>query len=353
MRIVVTGATGNIGSALVRALTQEGHRVHGIARRPPAPVAGEVTWTALDLTDEQSEADLQRVVDGSDAVVNLAWAFQPMRRTGYLHRASVGVLDRVARAALGTPGTHFVHVSSVAVYSPRQSPTLVDEGWPRHGIPGATYSRLKVEAERRLLSLTADTHAGDRVSVVRPCLVGQRDAAGAMLRCGAPALLPGRVLDRLPAVPVDDRFGIQMVHAEDVADGLLRVVERRAAGAFNLAAEPLLRGRHIAAALGGRPIHLPQEVARLAMATAWHAHLSPLDPGWVDMALQAPWVTSDRARQLLDWHPRHRAGEVLDELVRGMVAGTGSDAGALRRRQLLDGVRRAVTQGTVARRQLT
>jgi UDP-glucose 4-epimerase len=353
MRIVVTGASGNIGSALLRALAEEGHRVHGIARRPPAPGHAGVEWTALDLTDESDEPTLQRVVGGCDAVVNLAWAFQPMRSVDYLRQASVGILDRVARVALSTPRTHLVHVSSVAVYSPRRSPALVDESWPRHGIPGATYSRLKVEAERRLLSLTAAAHAGDRVSVVRPCLVGQRGAAGPMLRCGAPAVLPGQVLDRLPAVPVDERFGIQMVHADDVADALVRVVERRACGAFNLAAEPVLRGRHVAAALGGRPIHVPQEVARRAVAAAWHAHLSPLDPGWVDMALQAPWVHTGRAAELLDWHPRHRAGDVLDELVRGMVAGTGSDTGALRPRQVLDGVRRAVTQGTVARRPLT
>jgi len=149
MRIVVTGGTGNIGNALLHALAGQGHRVHGIARRPPDSGVGEVTWSALDLSDEASEPGLQRVVDGSDAVVNLAWAFQPMRRAAYLRRASVGILDRVARAALSVPSLHLVHVSSVAVYSPRRSSALIDESWPRHGIPGATYSRLKVEAEQR------------------------------------------------------------------------------------------------------------------------------------------------------------------------------------------------------------
>ena len=62
MRIVVTGATGNIGTALLRRLAEEGtHELVGVARRPPdlgvlprtraAGVSGRVTWTAADLTE--------------------------------------------------------------------------------------------------------------------------------------------------------------------------------------------------------------------------------------------------------------------------------------------------------------
>jgi nucleoside-diphosphate-sugar epimerase len=353
MRVVVTGATGNIGSALLRALEAGGHHVHGIARRPPAESPAAVCWSRLDLTEPDSIRSLRGLVDGADAVVNLAWAFQPMRRRSYLHRASVGILDRVARAVLATSDAQLVHLSSVAVYSPRRSAALVHEDWPRDGIPGSTYSQLKVEAERLLESAAWAADAQDRVSVVRPCLVGQLGASGAMLRCGALAVFPGRLLSWLPVVPVDERFGIQLVHAEDVADAVVRVLERRAAGAFNVAAPPVLRGRDVATALGGKPIHVRQELSRALVAATWHAHVSPLDPGWVDMALQAPWVDTSRATELLGWRPRHPAEAVLDELVRGMVSGSGSQTSALRPRRAVDGIRRALTQGSVAWRRLT
>ena len=359
MRIVVTGASGNLGSALLRALTGRGHDVQAVARRPPGPTAAaptDVTWSSLDLSERACEPQLNRLVATADAVVHLAWAFHPMRRPTYLHRATVGILERVARAALSSERIHLVHVSSVAAYSPRRSERPIDEDWPRGGIPGATYSRLKVEAERSLERLTAGAGARDRVTVLRPCLVGQYEAGGPMLRCGAPAPFPGALVGRLPVVPVDDRFGLQLVHADDVADAVTRAVERRAGGSFDLAAHPVLRGPDCADALNARPVRLPQQAARAAMAALWHAHLSPLDPGWVDMAQQAPWVGALRAREELGWQPRHSSGDVLDELVRGMVDGAGQGRGALRPRTVRDGLRRAASggvEGSVARRRLT
>lgn len=356
MRIVVTGASGNLGTALLRALSGRGHELHAVARRPThlaAVTSSDVTWSSLDLSQPACEPELDGLVASADAVVNLGWAFQPMRRPAYLQRASVGILERVARAALRTGRTHLLHVSSVAVYSPRRSDVRVDEGWPREGIPGATYSRLKVEAERSLERLTSAARADDRVTVVRPCLVGQYDAGGPMLRCGAPAPFPGALVGHLPVVPVDERFGLQLVHSDDVADALTRVVEQHAVGSFDLAAEPVLRGADFADALHARPIRLSQDVARATMSALWRAHLSPLDPGWVDMAQQAPWVAGVRARDELGWKPLHSARDVLHDLVRGMAAGAGLGTGALRPRTVADGIRRAALGGSVARRSLT
>jgi nucleoside-diphosphate-sugar epimerase len=356
-RVVVTGATGNIGSAVVRALQGRGHDVVGLARRPPARTTAAtppVTWETADLDHPQCEPLLRSLVAHADAVVHLAWAFQPMRRPRYLARACVGVLDLVARTTLAHSDARFVHVSSVAAYSPRRTEELVDEDWPRDGIPGATYSRLKVEAERALAARTGQWHAAGRVAVLRPCLVGQYDAGGPMLRCGAPAWLPGGLLRHVPVVPVDERFGLQMVHADDVADAVLRVVEQRAHGSYNLAADGLVRGADVAAALRARPVRVRQEVARSAVAAAWHAHLHPLDPGWVDMALQAPWVDTRRAREVLGWRPLHSGVDVLGELLRGMADGAGGcRSGALRPRSVLDGVRRGLVNGPVSRRALT
>ena len=356
MKILVTGATGNIGSAVLRALEGRGHCVTGVARRPPRDVTEReptVAWTALDLSDPGSLPALRGLVEQSEAVVNLAWAFQPMRDPGYLQRASVGILEGVAGLALASPATRLVHVSSVAVYSPRRSDARVDEGAAREGIPGATYSRLKVEAEQELWLAAARHDAHERVAVLRPCLVGQRLAGGPMLRCGTPAIMPGALLRRLPALPVDERFGIQMVHANDVADAVVRVVETGASGPFNLASEPVLRGVDIARALDARPVRVRQEVARSLVEVAWRLHLHPLDPGWVDMALQAPWVDAGRAREVLGWRPQYDARAVLAELVAGMSAGAGAGTSALRPRRLTDGLEGLVVRGTVARRRLT
>ena len=63
MRVVITGASGNVGTALLRILPAE-HDVVGVVRRPPAPqgVYQRADWCALDLTGQGGLADLRRVL---------------------------------------------------------------------------------------------------------------------------------------------------------------------------------------------------------------------------------------------------------------------------------------------------
>lgn len=70
-----------------------------------------------------------------------------------------------------------------------------------------------------------------------------------------------------------------MVHADDVADVVVRILEKRSAGATNVVSEPVLSAWDIAAALDARPVRLRQEAARAAAGAVWRAHLSPSGPG--------------------------------------------------------------------------
>ena len=79
VRIVITGASGNVGTALLRRLRGAGHDLVGVCRRPPRPEPpyDAATWHRLDLADEAADRALADVVDGAAAVVHLAWGFQP------------------------------------------------------------------------------------------------------------------------------------------------------------------------------------------------------------------------------------------------------------------------------------
>jgi UDP-glucose 4-epimerase len=350
--VVVTGASGNVGSALVAVLQEDGHEVTGLSRRAPAPdrppFAG-VPWHTIDLTSEDDVPELRRVVRGADAVVHLAWGFQPSHRIDHLEELGGGGTRRVVEAVLAEGVPHLVHLSSVGAYSPRSGSAPVDERYPTEGVPSSPYSRHKVAAERLLDSVSAD-HPALVVTRLRPGIIGQRAAGSALLRYGVPGLLPPWVLRLVPLLPLDRRLEIPVVHASDVARAIARVLELRPDGAFNLATEPPVTVDMLGRALGARPVHVPAAVLRLAVAGLWKARLEQVDPGWVDLAYTVPLLDSSRARRELGWDPAYSAEEVLDEIVAGLVTADQAPSPVLRRRTVTDNVRRAFTEGRVDRR---
>jgi UDP-glucose 4-epimerase len=350
MRIVVTGATGNIGSALLRVLTREGHAVVGVVRRTVAqPVGtGTVEWVPADLS-QPCVARLTQAFDGADAVVHLVWGFQPSHDLDYLARVGVGGTRQVTEAVVAAGVPHLVHMSSVGAYSPRSVRGPVTESYPTEGVPGSPYSAHKVAAERLLDTFEAE-HPDVAVARMRPGIVGQRSAGSALLRYGLPALVPSWALRAVPVLPLDDGLAIPMVHADDVADAVSRVLARRSDGAFNLAAPTAITVEHLAGALGARHVQVPASVVRRAAALSWQAHLQPVDPGWIDLAYAVPHLDTTRARRELGWSPRTDAPDVLAEVVAGMRSRASDATAPLRTRSVARSLRRSLRVGPVSRR---
>jgi nucleoside-diphosphate-sugar epimerase len=333
LRVAVTGASGNVGTALLRRLTDPAHglaEVRGLARRLPpdtAPYDG-VRWYLADLGEPTSEQVLTEFLDGVDAVVHLAWALQPGREPERLHRVNVDGTRRVVRAALAAGVGQVVHMSSLGAYAPGAAGRQVAEDWPVTGIPSSQYSRDKAEAEH-VVRQVLGAHPEVTLTVVRPTLVLQPQAAGEIgryflgpLLYPAARALPGPVAKLLP-LPLPN-VTVAFVHADDVADALERMLDRRAPGPFNLAAEPLMDADALARAMGTIRVPVPAFAVRAALQAAFAAHLVPTEPGWLDLGLQAPALDTGRARTLLDWAPFQRGDEVLALFVAAVGSGTGA-----------------------------
>jgi UDP-glucose 4-epimerase len=348
MRVVVTGATGNVGTALLRALAGEDAvtEVVGIARRIPSASAPKTTWAQADIAAD----DLEPLVRGADCVVHLAWLIQPSRDESVTYAANVNGSSRVfdAAARAGVPAV--VYASSVGAYGPGPKDRFVDESWPATGIPTSFYARHKAAVERDLDRFEAE-NPDVRVVRLRPGLIFQRAAATGIRRLFAGPFLPSPLVRRglVPMVPRHPRLRAQAVHANDVADAYRRaIVSPDARGAFNVAADPPLDGDVAAELFGARPVDVPARVLRGLAALTWRLRLQPADPGWVDMALAVPLMSTARVREELGWTPRHSAGDALLELVDGLRDGAGhptppldpSTSGPLRVREILTGVGR-------------
>ncbi|OAA23344.1 nucleoside-diphosphate-sugar epimerase [Frankia sp. EI5c] len=342
-RVVVVGASGNVGTGVVAALLRSDGIAHitGVARRPPArsaaarsaaarsaaPAAAEkITWASADI----SRDDLVGVFEGADVVIHLAWLFQPTHNptttwsTNVL--GSIRVFDAAARA--GVPA--LVHASSVGAYSPGPKEEPVDESWPTHGWPGAAYTREKAYVERVLDTFERD-HPAMRVVRLRPGFVFQRLAASQQRRLFAGPFLPGGLVRPgvVPVVPDLPGLKFQVVHAEDVGEAYRLAAERQVRGAFNIAAEPAVDSQLLAEALDARTVRVPARAARAALAAAWRLHLVPAAPGLLDAVLHLPLMDTTRASTELGWVPGHDSRAALRDLLTGLRAGAGGDTAAL------------------------
>src|SRR3954447_16505740 len=240
MRVVVVGATGNVGSSLVRVLSADDRieSVLGIARRRPELQLPKTAWATADITRD----DLAPLFEGADVVVHLAWLIQPSRDGAQLRRVNVDGSARVFEATGKAGVGSLVYASSVGAYSPGPKDRAVDESWPTEGIESSFYARHKAEVER-LLDACEAANPGTRVVRLRPGLIFKAEAAEEIRRYFIGPLVPNPLIRRglIPIVPRVARLRFQAVHSDDVGQAYrLAVADDDARGAFNIAAEPVL-----------------------------------------------------------------------------------------------------------------
>jgi uncharacterized protein len=163
MKVLITGASGMLGSALVPALTADGHEVIRLTRRPPQN-PGERQW------QPNGEAD-PRICEGADAVVHLAGEgiasgrWSPRRKAAILDSRVLGTRTVAASiVASAKPPRVLISASGSHYYGDRGSEILTEQGSPGTGFLAEVCQRWESETEPA-------RKAGARVVQVRTSLV--------------------------------------------------------------------------------------------------------------------------------------------------------------------------------------
>ena len=321
LHVVVTGGTGNVGTAVVRALGEQPtvSSVLGMARRETGWTAPKTRFDAVDVTT----GDLDTTMRDADALIHLAWLFHPTHKPEKTWENNVLGTIRTLTAAAAARVPVIVVASSVGAYSPGpEDRHAVDESWPIHGWPGAAYPREKAYLER-WLDVFEHEHPHTRVVRLRPGFIFQHGSASAQRRIFGGPFVPGSLVRAIPVVPAMPGLSMQVVHADDVADAYVRAALRPVSGAFNIAAEPQVDAHMLADLLGARVVPVRSGLVRSAAALAWHTHLAPAEPGLFDTVLRLPLMDCTRAQSELGWSPAHAPTEVLREFVDGLRSGAG------------------------------
>jgi UDP-glucose 4-epimerase len=314
MKVVVTGATGNVGRSVVDALAER-DEVNRIIGLPGATVI--------------AGSDLTSTFRGADAVVHLAWAVQPTHDLEKLERLNVDGSRQVFEAAAAANVPKLIYSSSIAAYSPAPRDRLIDEDWPLGGAETSVHARYKTTIEGHLDDFES---VAPNIQVVRlrPALTCRGDATAELCRLLAGPFIPDFLLrSRLvPAIPRLSGLCFQAIHTSDLARAYALATIRDVSGAFNLAAGPLLSTDDLAAALNLGTFPLSFSLARRLADLSWRLRLQPTPPDWLDMAMGLPLVSSARAARELDWEPRVTAIEALSDLFAGLRSSQNGAAAA-------------------------
>ncbi len=336
MRIVITGATGNVGTSLLDVLAAEERvqEIVGIARRLPKAAFAKTTFVDADVRS----AALEPLFAGADVVVHLAWRIRSSHDEHELTSTNVEGSRRVFEASARAGVRALVYASSVGAYSPgpAEPQELVGESWPVRGVKGSIYSQHKAAVERVLDDFEARQPA-IRVVRLRPALIFKRSAAAHIRELFLGPLVPRWLFDErfVKVVPEHPRFRFQAVHASDVADAYRRAIVGQARGAFNIAAWPILDSEKLAGLFRAKRVRVGPRALRTLAAVTFRLHLQPAEPGWIDLCFSAPMLDCSRALGLLDWAPRMSGVQALLELFDGLRQGSSFDTPPLAAPSLL------------------
>jgi UDP-glucose 4-epimerase len=309
MDYVITGGSGYIGSRLVKHLAEreDTGRIVVCDVRPPSVSRPKVEFELLDVRDrEAARALLERVKP--DALVHLAFILNPVHDEHFMYEVDVNGTHNVLEAA-GAAGTEQVLVatSAVAYGAFPDNPVPLTEDHPVRGVAGFSYARDKTESDR-LCQLWAAKYPDRTMTIVRPCIVFGPNVDNYLVR------LWTKQPFQVDVGNFDNE--IQFVHEEDVVDAVIRLVEGRHEGAFNVAGDGLMTVRETVE-LSGQPVRrMPLWLYRLLGRVMWGIRMAETPPGQIEFAIH-PWIVSnERLKQVAGWQPRYTSRETFEITMR-------------------------------------
>jgi UDP-glucose 4-epimerase len=310
MRYVITGGSGYIGSRLVEALSErpETEKIVIADVRPPRSFRPKTEYAELDVRDAAGARELLSR-EKPDALVHLAFILNPIKDEQLMYDIDVNGTNNVLEAASAAGVEQVLVTSSTTAYGAfPDNPVPMTEDWPVRGVAAFEYARDKTESDR-LCQLWALEHPDRTMTIVRPCIVFGPNVDNYLVRIWSQAPFQ-------PDLGGNLEQPIQFVHEDDVVDAVIRLLDGKHAGAFNVTGEGMMTMRETAEVIGLKIRKLPLGVAKRLGKLTWRLGKSETPPGQLEFALN-PWVCSNaKVKETLGWSPRYSSRETFEITMR-------------------------------------
>jgi dihydroflavonol-4-reductase len=321
MKIFLTGATGFIGGHVARKLRERDDEVVALVRSPEKGEALRELGCALEIGDLADVEAIESGVEGCDAVIHAAAIYKvgiPKSEHPQMYDANVRGTERVLRAALAAETPKVVYVSTIAAFG-NTAGKVVDESYQHPGTGFTSYyEQTKYEAHQLAKRLIAEEGL--------PCVLIQPGGVyGPDDHSELGNLISQYVSGKLPLIPFPE-LGIDMVHVEDVADGILLGLDKGKIGEAYVLGGQITTNREIlqtAAEVAGK------KRRTTAMPTVAMKAIAPFGP-LVGPLLGFPpnigelvssgdgvtfWAKHDKAMAELGYSPRGLESTLRDTMV--------------------------------------
>lgn len=295
--VLVTGASGFLGSHICEALHEAGYRVHALVRSTSSRRWISHSWLRIHVAELSDRVALSRILCGVDAVVHAAGALW-----GDYHSINTDITQTIAEESVRAGIKKFIYVSSIAAGGPSNGPVQRDGNEP--DAPCTLYGISKKDAERFLTGLSKDI---DIVILRYPMIYGPRDTQGLRLFKTFNIFIN-------PSVGVRHRF-ISVVYVKDAARTVVAAIESevKSGSIYNISDGSNNTFNELYRIIGQVwhrwALRIPVPFA-LIMFGAWFISKvlkakTAFNPEQLEMFSKRYWLISPRRANLeLGWRPR-------------------------------------------------
>jgi UDP-glucose 4-epimerase len=298
--LAITGVSGYLGKVLM-PLLEEDHEIKkiiGIDLQPP-PEGNH--WEKLEFHSmDIRDPEIENVLNGVDALIHLAFILMRHPNDNEIDDVNISGTQHVIKTAglLGIP--KLIITSSVVAYGLHaDNPTPLTEESPLRPNPNLYYSRAKAMNEK-FLDQFCQEHNEIIVTRLRPpTIVGPNAVEELMAQV---------VADIIPVIRGYDPL-IQLLHEEDMAQALYKVICEDLPGIYNVTSDEPRSISQLAQSRNARVLPLPGFIIWALSAVVWRLGLSPFAPEFIDLLSRYPIVASNEKLKAYGWKPKYTTPE--------------------------------------------